>query len=537
MKRSQDVLCLPNARPNRIVSFTAAGIYGLLSAIAVFLLIASLLKTCSIDPNNLRSEHILFLTDNALVNSAVLLVLLAGLTLALSRLRRFAWRISTRTVKIALAVWVFGLSCLWAFSVRSVPEADSARVVEAAQLAAANDFSFFSTKLRYFQLFPYQLGLVAFYEPFFRLFGDGASSALWLVNAASLAAGEVALVALCEELFPDRRAALATAALLALCPQPILFSSFLYGNLPGFAAMLWAVVLAVRLLHGARTRSVLWIALLCALGVMLKSNSWIGVAAIALTMLISLPERFRPAKLVCCVAVVAAPLLLMHAVQASYEQRADIDLGKGTPQTAWLVMGLSESDRAPGWYNGYSYSILKDAGWDTDKARQIIDADLAERLEDLTSTPNALGMFLLQKTLSQWNEPSFESIWISEVKKHETSLPVFAKSVYDGELGEAFAVWFEHGVSLLYAGFAAGMLALLLRKKSGALQEGETMAASSRAAALLLPLYLLGGFAYHFLFEAKSQYALLYIVMMIPFAAFGLTHLSDLSARLPKRGT
>jgi hypothetical protein len=57
-------------------------------------------------------------------------------------------------VKAALAVWIFGLGCLWALSVRSVPFADSERVVEAARLAAAGDFSFFSTKLRYFQMFP-----------------------------------------------------------------------------------------------------------------------------------------------------------------------------------------------------------------------------------------------------------------------------------------------------------------------------------------------------------------------------------------------
>jgi predicted membrane-bound mannosyltransferase len=126
--------------------------------------------------------------------------------------------------------------------------------------------------------------------------GDGAYTALWLVNAAALAAGELALVVLCEELFPDRRVALFAAALLALCPQPILFTSFLYGNLPGFAAMLWACVLTCRLLNGGRPRLVIGIAILCALGVVLKSNNWIGVAAIVLTLLISLPERFRPAS-------------------------------------------------------------------------------------------------------------------------------------------------------------------------------------------------------------------------------------------------
>jgi hypothetical protein len=78
-------------------------------------------------------------------------------------------------------------------------------VVEAARLAAAGDFSVFQHETSLFQMFPYQLGIVAFYEPFFRLLGDGAYTALWLVNAAALAERRARVVVLCEELFPDRR--------------------------------------------------------------------------------------------------------------------------------------------------------------------------------------------------------------------------------------------------------------------------------------------------------------------------------------------
>ena len=38
----------------------------------------------------------------------------------------------------------------------------------------------------------------------------------------------------------------------------------------------------------------------------------------------------------------------------------------------------------------------------------------------------------------------------------------------------------------------------------------------------LLPLILLGGISYHLLFEAKSQYAMPYFVLMMPIAAYGL---------------
>ena len=37
----------------------------------------------------------------------------------------------------------------------------------------------------------------------------------------------------------------------------------------------------------------------------------------------------------------------------------------------------------------------------------------------------------------------------------------------------------------------------------------------------LLPLVILGGLMYHLLFEAKSQYALPYFILMLPLAAAG----------------
>ncbi|MEA5048555.1 MAG: hypothetical protein VB034_08120 [Eubacteriales bacterium] len=68
-----------------------------------------------------------------------------------------------------------------------------------------------------------------------------------------------------------------------------------------------------------------------------------------------------------------------------------------------------------------------------------------------------------------------------------------------------------------------------------------TFSDDSRASFLLLPLLILGGFSYHLLFEAKSQYALLYYVMMFPYAAFGLARAKDAIERLPaalkNRGT
>jgi hypothetical protein len=42
----------------------------------------------------------------------------------------------------------------------------------------------------------------------------------------------------------------------------------------------------------------------------------------------------------------------------------------------------------------------------------------------------------------------------------------------------------------------------------------------------LIPLFFLGGFLYHALFEAKSQYVIGYVTLMIPYAVWGFASIS-----------
>ena len=44
---------------------------------------------------------------------------------------------------------------------------------------------------------------------------------------------------------------------------------------------------------------------------------------------------------------------------------------------------------------------------------------------------------------------------------------------------------------------------------------------------ILLPVLVLGGFLYHMLFEAKSQYIFVYAFFLMPLAAQGLEMLAD----------
>ena len=203
-------------------------------------------------------------------------------------------------------------------------------------------------------------------------------------------------------------------------------------------------------------------------------------------------------------------------------------------------MGVQESYMAPGWYGTIAkdtyinyYLTPKfngDANASLDNANEKAWEDIDARMNRFNRDPNYMITFFTQKILSQWNEPTFESIWVSKVKGHTPTEEEAATSqsgsigseqigglpelVYYKSLGQALELHFNFYMQLVYLMFAVGLYMMFIRKQTNI----ETV---------LLPLVLLGAFGYHLLFEGKSQYIVTYIPLLIPTAAYGFHVMLD----------
>ena len=49
---------------------------------------------------------------------------------------------------------------------------------------------------------------------------------------------------------------------------------------------------------------------------------------------------------------------------------------------------------------------------------------------------------------------------------------------------------------------------------------------------VMLPTVFLGGFLYHLIFEAKSQYCMIYFLLLVPLAALGVEWIGEKSIHL-----
>ena len=482
--------------------------------------IMSFFETSVFDQTNLASELVIFEGDNIILN-LFFTALFIALLFWLRRFYDFFAKVSIRILEIGLAVWTAILGVIWIYSVTSVPAADSANLFEAATNSANDDYSKFFNNSgfyfseyynghNYFHFFPFQLGFVFFSEIVYRIFGTDSSMPVQIINVLSLASAYFALARITALLFKRKSIEFIAILLLAVCFQPVFLCTFVYGNIIGMSTAVWACLFLIKYFQTNRWVWIIPAACLLMLSTIVKYNNLIYLVAFVIMLILHAVKNKKWQSLafalaMCILCVGSSKLIIM-----SYEARANTQFESGLTQTMYFDLGLQESPMAPGWYTKTAVNDYMKGGFDAERGNAVAQTSIDRRLEEMSDDLGYAFDFFGKKILSQWNEPSYESIWISQVKQHSHELSDLAKDIYNnGFRGQLFALHFNFYMQILFVLFALGIYLLFIDRKTNI----ETV---------LLPLVLLGAFGYHLLFEAKSQYACTYIPLLVPTAAYAM---------------
>ena len=437
------------------------------------------------------------------------LALTAALLLALAAVHAFLRRrAGRRAFAAALALWTAAALC-FVLAVGLLPRADSALVIDAAKRFAAGDFS--PLEGEYFSRVSYQLGICLPLEGLARLLpGLDLNLLMQALNCVISAALMALLCGLAGGLSGDARTSGAAALLyLAFVPM-LLFNMFVYGVLP----MLLLCVLAMRCFArcartGERRFGVLY-ALLIGAAAALKPNAMIVMLALLICAAVHALQRKDGFLLLCAALSAVLCFALPAGVIRLYELRAGVTLAPDTGMLLRLAMGMQDSMIAAGWYNG----VIEEY-WPLSVTPEMEKAAalemLAARLREFAADPAGAWAFFKEKCLTQWAEPSYDILWYGAVCGKSGRFNGLAHAIFrDGS-----------PVRALLAGYmnifqqAAYVLALI--GTCGMIREKRT-----EAVQLMLPVTVLGGFLYHMLFEAKSQYIYPYMLLLLPLAAAGM---------------
>ena len=422
---------------------------------------------------------------------------------------------------------VFGaFGMIWAASVHAYAESDGAVLVRIAEKLIAKDYTELATQgayLHYYLIrYPYQCGLLSFIELLVRAFGSIVALEMARgLNVVLLVSSYAGVVLIGERLFQNEKVTFLTILLLATCVQPVLSCTFVYGLIPAFSLCVWAIYFVIRYLQTGEKRTMIPVVLLLALAAYVRSNAWIVIVAIAIVLLLKTIRIKSWLPLLFAVLIVGLAIPAPKIAQTSYENQIGTSFGSGYPKIYWIAMSLQNGWKATGWQvQGYQEEMESEYGEDMDAVYVRAKQDIKTGAMKLLQEPGALGTYFYEKLVSQWDEPTFTSIWITEAVQQYAAPEPLADIIYSDQFDSVFRFVTGKMIKLLYFGFALGV-AGLLRKRT----EEQ----------ILLPLIILGGVLFHLIFEAKSQYVLEYLPLFAPIAAYGVFQTGRVVERLSQR--
>ena len=304
-----------------------------------------------------------------------------------------------------------------------------------------------------------------------------------------------------------------------------LYITFVYGTIPGlFFAALGMYMISVywkerrlwKLLAGV-------IAVGAACG--LKQNYLIVGIALFLILGADMLEQYFAVKnkrygaksLLGLLFILLILIKGQSGVTTLAEQITGQTVTKGIPSAAWIAMGLREGELGPGWWeNYYNVNLYKNNSYDTEETAIQAKEEIRKRIQEFTDSPSYALDFFGRKTASQWSEPSFQSLWIQQNRVAETEIGRKLNYRMTSGIGrDVLLPLFNIGQTI----FLFGILIFLIKR-------WRTITLKQ----LLFFVIFLGGFFFHLFWEAKGQYTVFYMYLLIPYGMEGYRSMA-------KRGT
>lgn len=472
--------------------------------LSMLLFAGSFLTTCYAD--NMETQQVLLRPDNPLWN----LLELAGFGLLFCGCLYLYEKIGEkfrRGLLVFTLTFVFGLGILLILFGRTVPAADALSVYNAAVEWILGNTDIIHPTVSYLSYYPQQIGLMAFLELLLRIWNlTGLSVPAWhfikLVYVCLLCGAIWFQYLSLQYLWPENYKKISCCYLVLVCCNlpMIMYSSFVYGEIPSFAALSMGCYLLLRLLGGVSPggsyrdnvspgdsspdssyrdnvsrndapsvtaydyvprmlRQILFTGfgsiLFLTLSVMLRKNSLIPVIAVLLVLLF---EALRPGRngkmrlglLIMAVCLAVTSVSVLPLTQKIYEKKAGNTLSSGVTAMSYLAMGMQEASRGCGWYNGFNIDTYDTAGMDTALANEISRLAIDERLAYFLEHPGYTADFYLHKHLSQWADGTYASRQATLATYGGRS--AFFKEVYEGSLSGGYIEWCNAWQNVLYLG-------------------------------------------------------------------------------------
>ncbi len=382
---------------------------------------------------------------------------------------------------------------------------------------------------------------------------------VYFINLVLTLVNNLLIVRLTSIMTGENEEAIKLASLLSLLFLPQLyFILFGYNQTISITLMLLSSVMLGRFLRQHGIPSMLFMIITAYLAACVRGNASIFIIAECIIILLHYLRRKAAAEkglrkrsenpdyrysdepvpaprrnrlcLMALILFLTAMVLSGPTMRLAGERVTGQEMPQQLPKHMWIAMGMQGGDLAPGWYNGYIYRTYRNNDYNMALTSEMAKQEISDRIQVFAGNPGLMLFFYSQKIISTWCEPTFESVWsgpLEDMNQHIDGKLLHA--LYTG--GKPYSVYCNYCALInlpLYIGAAIGAFALLTglvrpRTKNRNKKDRRSKVLSPACLDMLLfpALFLIGGFLFHILWETKSQYAMVYIYMLIPLTSFG----------------
>lgn len=391
------------------------------------------------------------------------------------------------------------------------PKSDPQKVLDAASALYHGDYSPLERGAYLFR-YPFQMGIILYFQALFMLFGENNYVAFQVVNAVWIALSYYLFVKIAGILWGRKHKYGVFISLLGLFFFPyLLFAALLYGTVAGMAfAMLSFYTLLLFDEKSEKGKILLPISgLSIGIAALLKPNYVIFLIAEILYLLFSCfalksaGKKKIMRKLLFTAALVIGFMICRMGVDRYLTHLNQGEKVTGIPMIACAVMGYMDGKTAPGWYNGYHTTLYADHDYDYEKTKEAAIEDLKKIISRFLHNPGETVGFFARKAASQWNNPTFQSLLM-----------------LDGREGRGGMNWILRGNGRYLYILTANLIQTWILV--GTFLYGVLRLRTSAFKELLLPVTFTGGILAHmFCMEAQSLSAMVYFPVLIPLCICG----------------
>ena len=413
-------------------------------------------------------------------------------------------KIENKKLLIFVIGFVIVMSYLWIILAQNPPRADQLSLVVAAQDLIEGNFDSFLPN-NYLNIFPFQLGFVLFLEIAFSICKN--IYFIQFINIICVSVITFCIYYITKRMFKNDKIDKIILILLSGYFYLELFTTFIYGNIPGLMFALLSIAFMINYFETRKNSKILLAIIFIIIANILKTNFLIYLITEIILICIDIIETKKWKNFVMIPILIVLLFSSNISIKSFYQYKTGQEISKGIPKLLWINMGLNYNNtRANGWYDASTLYFYKKSGYNYQEAKNIAKNEIRLKLNNFIKNPGEAIGFFKEKILSQWIEPTHQSIWINipigENDREIDNLTV--KSIFEGKLNRILVWYFKIYQTSIY--ILSSIYFIMNMRKINYKQ-------------ILLAVAFIGGFLFQLIWEAKSLYTFIFVITLLPYAA------------------